>query len=186
MCSTPVGVKGSLTRAFTSSYSRNTGAQRLSASKDLSRGDEQGEDKRKLLVLNACRRQRISHVGIRHPVMRPALGAQRLSASKDLSPPSAQQLLAQGRVLNACRRQRISHHQTIRFGGARPAVLNACRRQRISHVPFNWRVATCWACSTPVGVKGSLTQLRCKAPVLARRVLNACRRQRISHTGLTL
>ncbi|BBO31075.1 hypothetical protein PLANPX_0687 [Lacipirellula parvula] len=60
-------------------------------------------------------------------------------------------------MLNACRRQRISHIPLNIPAAVVIPVLNACRRQRISHDTIGAVDMIQGRCSTPVGVKGSLT-----------------------------
>ena len=178
-------------------------------------------------VLNAFRHQRNSHVCLWRNRQQ-FRGAQRLSASKELSLRCARITFAGKNVLNAFRHQRNSHH-VVRSECADCAdVLNAFRHQRNSHchsapnfdcpawcsTPFGIKgtltgmlvstVRTIWPCSTPFGIKGTLTNSLSPAPIPAgsaqrlsaskelsqcariesvsrHNVLNAFRHQRNSH-----
>ena len=109
LCSTPFGIKGTLTIWKSSILRRSTGAQRLSASKELSRTFPARSPIRKGIVLNAFRHQRNSHA----------------DAFNQL------------------------------FAGI--SVLNAFRHQRNSHVPKLPSGTLSRTCSTPFGIKGTLT-----------------------------
>ncbi|BBO31082.1 hypothetical protein PLANPX_0694 [Lacipirellula parvula] len=131
-CSTPVGVKGSLTSVHHHCESGASGAQRLSASKDLSHDRKNIGMSRKA----SCS----TPVGVKGSLT----DARVVDRHCRL-------------VLNACRRQRISHRSAGSVDRPMRVVLNACRRQRISHVVVLTIAVVGAACSTPVGVKGSLT-----------------------------
>ncbi len=186
-CSTPVGIKGTITCLSYSAASRH------------------------LSVLNACRHQRNNHQARRRAAafevtraqrlsaskeqsqqrLRPlptryVLSAQRLSASKEQSPwRLLRVIIADLCVLNACRHQRnnhdeIAHNLHLPFAGAQR--LSASKEQS----PCAARAWTCTRarlCSTPVGIKGTITLPVCSNRSESRRVLNACRHQRNNHTG---
>ncbi len=131
-------------------------AQRLSASKELSL-PSQKLDGSFPFVLNAFRHQRNSH-DRRGECGEATEGAQRLSASKELS--QARKFIAQqtGEVLNAFRHQRNSHAADCRFAvsGAGAQRLSASKElsQRLTGRPTR-----CQPCSTPFGIKGTLTRM---------------------------
>ena len=184
----------------------STGAQRLSASKELSRSAEQV---RKFLagVLNAFRHQRNSH----HRPHRRAGRADTCSTPfgiKGTLTTSLPQGRASGKpVLNAFRHQRNSHSRERRCGGYDGCaqrlsaskelsrlmnldywpllrVLNAFRHQRNSHSGHGTGRTHPGGCSTPFGIKGTLTIdfldrpiafHRCSTPFGIKGTLTFCR-----------
>ncbi|BBO31077.1 hypothetical protein PLANPX_0689 [Lacipirellula parvula] len=157
VCSTPVGVKGSLTHSL---FADDCVAERCSTPVGVkgSLTTDVRQVKDKVAVLNACRRQRISHI------------------------PASLEPAGVAVVLNACRRQRISHATCA----ARTATTGGCAQRLsaskdLSHFAYLTCLTGQFRCSTPVGVKGSLTGRRRNGHSLQGSVLNACRRQRISH-----
>ena len=137
LCSTPVGVKGMLTILPVHTptlFLRVLNACRRQRNAHYVHGvsDGAGQD-----VLNACRRQRNAHGLCVRQGTHIQLRAQRLSASKECS---------HGRIF-------------ILLPFPNSFVLNACRRQRNAHCcccnSVGLRLVLC---STPVGVKGMLTK----------------------------
>ena len=202
-CSTPVGVKGISTmngelvgprrpacaqrlsaskespRSGDSLRSRRprTGAQRLSASRNLHLPKPCEPLSTAADVLNACRRQGISICW--WPATWPCLAcAQRLSASKESPPGDRPPSPGPGSGAQRLSASKESPRQSHVSNENYPPVLNACRRQSNFHVSPRCRSAhsfasaqrlsaskdistmqlvkwsiLCVSCSTPVGVK---------------------------------
>ena len=130
-CSTPFGIKGTLTPAR---WRKCRGCP----------------------VLNAFRHQRNSH-WIPDAVLAVGNRAQRLSASKELSRrPAGKSLSACLRVLNAFRHQRNSHCASNRL---RKKPIGAQRLSASKELSRNARFGKSRidGCSTPFGIKGTLT-----------------------------
>ena len=115
------------------------------------------QSSRFLRVLNAFRHQRFSHFGC---------GRAGSIALQD--------------VLNAFRHQRFSHQGGPRTYLSAQHVLNAFRHQRFSHTEREGMMLIVLLCSTPFGIKGSLTSGP-SCPLGQVEVLNAFRHQRFSH-----
>ena len=180
-CSTPFGIKGTLTTALPSDLTSVIGAQRLSASKELSLNQRNICQMSARCVLNAFRHQRNSH-GCGIPTSRStSTSAQRLSASKELSPPERLNLSLRG---VGAQRLSASKELSRSIPGSccsRLQVLNAFRHQRNSHCLLKspWRDSIR---AQRLSASKELSRRRSARSRSNRIVLNAFRHQRNSHT----
>ncbi len=166
VCSTPVGIKGTITRPCCAYATEATRAQRLSASKEQSPPPLCPSARQRSCstpvgikgtitcalpqpldgtdVLNACRHQRNNH-----SPARPRRDAQnRCSTPVGIKGTITLQVEIQRKnhshVLNACRHQRNNHRTCSHLSNARHLpVLNACRHQRNNHIPALTRNSSC-------------------------------------------
>ncbi len=89
-------------------------------------------------------------------------------------------------VLNACRHQRNNHITDLTgCAGLIATVLNACRHQRNNHAEQKQCSRRIRRCSTPVGIKGTITRCSGRLREVGQlSVLNACRHQRNNHVRI--